>query len=483
MTTLFNKNYRNNLSAILIITGICVAVLSDLQEKIPQIAAFCGWFTGGCRQVLQYDLFNLSISFWGMGYYVSLALAYFVRRNLLFPLIMAGIGVEIVLVRTMFEQTFFCVFCVVNALVMLLLFITNFERKKLVSTLWISFLFYILFSELMTIPRSEIIRAGQENSNILATVNNEPITSDQVERLLTSRLHKIEKQVYKLKKETVDYLINISLLEQDAAQKGMTLESLKSSIRAKVPEPSKRIVEAYFKQKAYKRWINDKGTDAEIKHRIKTYVHQQQMNQRVLSYALLLKREADISIFIPEPPLPFTDIQLSGSPTIGPENATVTIIEFSDYLCPSCRKGHKTVNRVKEKYKGKIRWVFKDFPLNIHPGARKLAIAAVCADEQGKFWSYQDLLFSSKKIPEPSDVIGFANELNLDPDKFNKCLNNVDNDEQLDEQIRQATLAGISSTPTLIINGRLRIGIPSFEKLCEIIDQVLKESDQDGSFK
>ncbi len=85
---------------------------------------------------------------------------------------------------------------------------------------------------------------------------------------------------------------------------------------------------------------------------------------------------------------------------MGPADALVVVVEFSDYLCPGCRKGYEITKTIRDKYRDRIRWVFKDFPLDRHEGADKMAEAAHCANDQGKFWQYQDLLFSSENTPD-----------------------------------------------------------------------------------
>ncbi len=93
-------------------------------------------------------------------------------------------------------------------------------------------------------------------------------------------------------------------------------------------------------------------------------------------------------------------LEIEDDPGMGPADALVVVVEFSDYLCPGCRKGYEITKTIRDKYRDRIRWVFKDFPLDRHEGADKMAEAAHCANDQGKFWQYQDLLFSSENTPD-----------------------------------------------------------------------------------
>jgi len=100
----------------------------------------------------------------------------------------------------------------------------------------------------------------------------------------------------------------------------------------------------------------------------------------------------------------------------------VTVIEFSDYLCPACRKAHEVTAKVKEIYRDRIRWVFKDLPLRMHKWADKAAEAAHCAGEQGKFWEYQDIFIWQPRRARPSRLKQYAGELGLQVDQFGECL-------------------------------------------------------------
>ena len=116
-------------------------------------------------------------------------------------------------------------------------------------------------------------------------------------------------------------------------------------------------------------------------------------------------------------------------PSKGPENAPVTIVEFSDFQCPFCSKAKVTVDEVMKGYGDKVRLVFRHFPLSFHQDAPKAAEAAACANDQKKFWEYHDKLFANQGALEVDDLKKHAADLGLDTARFNECLDSGKKEE------------------------------------------------------
>jgi len=169
------------------------------------------------------------------------------------------------------------------------------------------------------------------------------------------------------------------------------------------------------------------------------------------------------------------DIPTDGDPSIGPDDAPITIIEFSDYQCPYCVRWYQEVHkRLMEAYKGKIRFVYRDFPLySIHPEAQAAAEAADCAGEQNAYWPFHDALFSHKNGLGSSAYLQYASELGLDTDQFGKCVSERRYKAEVDADFKFATKSGVSSTPTFFVNGLAVIGAQPFEVFQQIIEKEL----------
>jgi len=169
------------------------------------------------------------------------------------------------------------------------------------------------------------------------------------------------------------------------------------------------------------------------------------------------------------------DVPVDDDPFIGPEDAPITIIEFSDYQCPYCKKWHDEVlDRMLANYPGQIRFVYRDFPLiSIHPGAAPAAEAADCAGEQGSYWPFYQALFSMKYDLTTEAYQQYAAELGLDMQAFAECLADRRYEPEVMGDYNYAVNLGISSTPTFFINGIPIVGAQPYEVFKQLIDKEL----------
>ena len=168
------------------------------------------------------------------------------------------------------------------------------------------------------------------------------------------------------------------------------------------------------------------------------------------------------------------DIPSEGYPAIGPEDAPITIVEFSDYQCPYCQRWHQQVYEpLLAAYPGKIRFVYRHFPLtSIHPDAFDAAQAAMCAGEQDAYWTYHELLFNGRSLGS-SIYTQYAQDLGLNVEKFNTCLAEEKYKAKIDADLDFAVNLGIRSTPTFFINGLAIVGAQPLDVFKQVIDKEL----------
>lgn len=177
-------------------------------------------------------------------------------------------------------------------------------------------------------------------------------------------------------------------------------------------------------------------------------------------------------------------IALKDAPIRGNPNATVTIVEYSDFQCPFCGRAYKTVeDQVLKEYGDKVRLVYKNFPLSsIHPWADAGALAAACARQQSPedFWKMYDFLFQHQDEVTPDNLKekaqGAAHDAGLDADKFNSCFDSKAAAGAVKADQEEATALGVRSTPTFFVNGRKVEGAVPYETFKDAIDQALKPS-------
>jgi protein-disulfide isomerase len=166
------------------------------------------------------------------------------------------------------------------------------------------------------------------------------------------------------------------------------------------------------------------------------------------------------------------DIPTEGYPSLGPDDAPITIVEFSDYQCPFCRRFHdETYQALLDAYPGQIRFVYRNLPLtSIHPDAMPSAVASLCANDQNAYWDFHEKLFSSENLDEAT-FIQYATDLSLNVDEFTACLSSGKHDEFIQQDMNFALDLGVQSTPTFFVNGLAIVGAQPLSNFQQLIDK------------
>lgn len=172
------------------------------------------------------------------------------------------------------------------------------------------------------------------------------------------------------------------------------------------------------------------------------------------------------------------DVSPDDDPAWGPENAKVTVIEFSDFQCPYCRRFHEeTLPQLRALYGDRIRFVYRDLPLtSIHGFAQGAAEAAECANEQGRFWEYHDLLFQNQTALQTPDLKAYAARLGLNQAAFDACVDSHKYADEVNADIDDASAAAVTGTPTFFINGRRLVGAQPLSAFQQAIDAALQQA-------
>ncbi len=175
-----------------------------------------------------------------------------------------------------------------------------------------------------------------------------------------------------------------------------------------------------------------------------------------------------------EPQFTRYDIPTEGYPSLGPDDAPIVIVEFSDFQCPFCRRFHdETYDALLNAYPGQIRFVYRNLPLtSIHPDAMPSAIASLCANDQNAYWDYHSKLFSSETLTRET-FVQYATDLSLNVEEFTACLDSGKHDEFIQQDMEFALNLGVQSTPTFFINGLAVVGAQPLSTFTQIIDQEL----------
>ena len=216
--------------------------------------------------------------------------------------------------------------------------------------------------------------------------------------MLQGQLQQLQQQEYQIKRQALDELINQKLIEIEAKKKGLTAEKLLAQkVDAKISEPTEDEIEGFYL--ALQKQLN-KPLE-EVKPQIRQQLKLAKVQQARQDYMAQLREQAEVVVQLAPPKMMVSHdpARVKGNP-----NAPITIVEFSDFQCPFCKRVTPTLDKLLTQYEGKVRLAYRDFPLSqLHPQAQKAAEAARCAGEQDKFWEYHDLLFADQHAgsPEP----------------------------------------------------------------------------------
>jgi protein-disulfide isomerase len=173
-------------------------------------------------------------------------------------------------------------------------------------------------------------------------------------------------------------------------------------------------------------------------------------------------------------------VDVEGAPSRGAEKASVTVVEFTDYQCPYCRRVQPTVQRLLDEHPDQVRHVIKHNPLTIHPQAPGAAKAAIAAGRQGKFWEMHSRIFENPRLISEEDLRARAREMGLDMDQFDEDLASEETAEIIASDQAEARRLGATGTPAFFINGRLLSGAQPYDAFKARVDQELAESEVAG---
>ncbi len=294
---------------------------------------------------------------------------------------------------------------------------------------------------------------------------------------LTSRIGApmadLEKRKQELLKRGLDGYVIEKLVQAEAKKRGLANEDalLKAEVEDKITPPTDAEIQKIYDQAKSGGQLPAEVTLEQVKPQIVKMLTDQAKQAKAQAYFAELKSKADVQNMLPEKR---TQVEAIG-PSKGPENAPVTIVEFSDFQCPFCGKARTTVDEVVKTYGDKVRLVFRHYPLPFHENAPKSAEAAACAQDQGKFWEMHDKLFSNQQALKVEDLKKYAADLGLDTARFNECLDSGKKKDLIEKDKAAGEKAGVSGTPAFFINGVALSGAVPADDFKTIIDSELKK--------
>jgi protein-disulfide isomerase len=315
-------------------------------------------------------------------------------------------------------------------------------------------------------------KVAEGNGLVISQEELNQAVVDDLKGLETKRLQNdasLAQEKQEIMTRALDELVANKLIEAEAKKQNTSPEKLlQNEVDTHVKVPSQADAEAFYEANKNRIPIPKEQAMPQVME----YLAERNRAQSHDDYIARLKKEYGYKSYLE--PLRIK-IETSGYPTLGPDNAPVTIVEFSDFECPFCGGLFPTLKEVEKNYVGKIRVVYRQFPLtNAHPHAEKAAEASLCAFEQQHFWEFHDSMFGNQKELSVPDLKQRAVNLKLDTQKFNECIDSGREVAAIQRDIQDGARAGVTGTPAMFINGRFLSGNQPYAAIKDMIDDELQ---------
>jgi len=312
---------------------------------------------------------------------------------------------------------------------------------------------------------------NNEGRVMLADVDGQIVYASDLEKSAAKALSEERERFYHLQKQKLEEYVDAVLLTREAKKSGVSVETLLDrEVQSKIMPITDDEIEVFYRSNKSRLGMNLK----ESREQIREFLRNKKIEAQKALYLRSLRSNSRIETYLKAPPLFRAEVPITGAPSKGPEYAPVTIVKFEDYQCPFCKQIQPTVTELLSRYNGKVRLVHKDLPLDtIHPQARQAAEAARCADEQGKFWSYHDILHANSPSASQENLKSYAKEVGLDVNAFDRCLASGKFKAVVQRDLIDGAQLGVTGTPTFFINGREISGNQPLEIFGAIIDEEL----------
>ncbi len=308
-----------------------------------------------------------------------------------------------------------------------------------------------------------------EEPAVVARVGDVEITADDLEAEAGPALMKLRQQMYDAKVQVLEAKIFDLLTEKAAQDAGVPREQWLAENLA-VPEPDEAEIAKVMAQ--YRSRLAKE--DDQARKQVVDYLKQQGAQGAAADLQRRLAEAAGVEVFLDPPRV--EPIIGDYSPSRGPADAPIVLVEYTDFQCPFCGRVQPTLETLRERYGDSIRMVFKHLPLAMHQQARFAAEASLCVGDQDGFWPMHHWLFTNHKAISRETVLAQAVEQGLDVDALNACLDEGTHAADVEADLKEAGSFGITGTPGFVVNGRILTGAQPLENFVKIIDDELRRA-------
>ena len=317
------------------------------------------------------------------------------------------------------------------------------------------------------------------DSAVVASWNGGQLTYGEMKKEIAPQLIQAEVEYLTNKWQTqmsaADQMVTEKILDAEAKKRGLgDINALiKVEVEDKVAPPTDAEVQAFYDVMSRK--MGGAPLEA-VRDQVVAELSRRKKGERFQVYLEELKTQMGVKTDVPFPAnMPRFTVSADDDPSLGDPAAKVTIVQFAEYQCPYCGKANPTVTKILDEYKGKVRMVFRDYPLPGHSSAIPAAIAANCAGEQSKYWEMHELLMANQQSLTDTDLKGYAAKVGLDVAKWETCRLDPKQAAEIQADAEAGSAVGVSGTPAFFINGIPLAGALPYEQFKLIIDRELQQ--------
>ena len=349
------------------------------------------------------------------------------------------------------------------------------KRKIILASCAVVVAFLVLFAcTQKASSKSSFIFKSAPKQGVSAKVLGEEITEAELLKGIEADVYDAESKVHEIKMNRLRTLAMEKIMAKDPRKKDLTNEQYLDKFILKGKKSAPSDIDKFIKEKG----IPAEQVNDDIRNRVAQYLDMEVKKKAVESWMEEQLAKSPVEVYLVKPMRPVFDVKVNGAMSEGSADAKVTFIEYSDFQCPFCGKAHtEVVKELKKRYKGKIRFVLKHYPLPFHNFAKAASGAALCANEQNKdkAWKLVDLMFENQSKLDNTGLKELADKAGLKSADLLKCVTDNKFASQIDADMAEGTNLGIKSTPTFFINGQMILGAQPLEVFTDLIDEELKK--------
>lgn len=349
------------------------------------------------------------------------------------------------------------------------------KRKIILASCAVVVAFLVLFACTQKAnSKPSFIFKPAPKQGISAKVLGEEISEAELLKGIEADVYEAESKVHEIKMNRLRTLAMEKIMAKDPRKKDLTNDQYLDKFVLKGKKSTPADIEKFIKEKG----IPAEQVNDDIRNRVAQFLDMELKRKAVEAWMDEQLVKSPVEVYLVKPMRPVFDVKVNNAMSEGSADAKVTFVEYSDFQCPFCGKAHnEVVKELKKRYKGKVNFVMKHYPLPFHNFAKGASEAALCANEQNKekAWKFVDFMFENQSKLDNAGLKDLANKAGLKVDDLMKCVDGHKFATQVEADMTEGTNLGIKSTPTFFVNGQMILGAQPLEVFTELIEEELKK--------